>query len=194
MSNYSKTTNFAAKDGLATGNPAKRGLGTDVDTEFNNIATAIATKEDAANKGAANGYAGLNASSQVTNSLATVSQVSAFQNSTDNVGFMIVPQNAQTGNYTLVLADAGKHIYHATGAGAGDTYTIPANSSVAFPIGTAITFVNTDSNAVSIAITSDTLISAGVGSSGTRSLSQYGVATALKVASTLWLISGSGLA
>ena len=50
------------------------------------------------------------------------------------------PQNIQSGNYTLVLADAGKHIYSAnTGA---QTITIPANASVAFPIGTVITIVN----------------------------------------------------
>jgi hypothetical protein len=49
MSNYSKTVNFAAKDALVTGNPAKAGKGTEIDTEFNNIATAIATKQDASN-------------------------------------------------------------------------------------------------------------------------------------------------
>lgn len=46
MSNYTKTTDFAAKDALLTGNPAKLAKGTEVDTEFNNIATAIATKAD----------------------------------------------------------------------------------------------------------------------------------------------------
>jgi hypothetical protein len=45
---------------------------------------------------------------------------------TTAVGFLSIPQNAQTGSYTLVLADAGKHIYHATAAAAA-TYTIPAN-------------------------------------------------------------------
>jgi hypothetical protein len=44
MSNYTKTTNFAAKDALSPGNAAKVVKGTEIDTEFNNIATAIATK------------------------------------------------------------------------------------------------------------------------------------------------------
>lgn len=44
MSDYTKTTNFTAKDALPTGNPAKIAKGTEVDTEFDNIATAIATK------------------------------------------------------------------------------------------------------------------------------------------------------
>lgn len=111
----------------------------------------------------------------------------------DAAGFRGIPQNAQTGNYTLVATDAGKHIYHASGAGSGDTYTIPANASVSFEIGTAVTFVNLDSNAVSIAITSDTLYFAGTGTTGTRSLAQYGVATAIKLTSTVWIISGTGL-
>lgn len=112
---------------------------------------------------------------------------------TNAVGFSHVPQNAQAGNYTLVIGDAGKHIYHASGDGAGDTYTIPANASVAFPIGTSITFVNMDSNAVSIAITTDTMNLAGTGTTGTRTLAQYGVATALKIGTTLWIINGTGL-
>ena len=47
MANYTKLTNFAAKDALSTGNPAKIVRGTEHDTEFNNIATAIASKQDA---------------------------------------------------------------------------------------------------------------------------------------------------
>jgi hypothetical protein len=46
MSDYTKTTNFAAKDTLPSGNAAKVVKGTEIDTEFNNIATAIATKAD----------------------------------------------------------------------------------------------------------------------------------------------------
>jgi len=48
MSNYTKSTNFASKDALASGNPLKIVKGTEIDTEFNNIATAIATKADLA--------------------------------------------------------------------------------------------------------------------------------------------------
>lgn len=46
MSNYTKSTNFATKDALASGNPLKIVKGTEIDTEFNNIATAISTKVD----------------------------------------------------------------------------------------------------------------------------------------------------
>jgi len=46
MSNYTKSTNFATKDNLSPGNPLKIVKGAEIDTEFNNIATAVATKTD----------------------------------------------------------------------------------------------------------------------------------------------------
>ena len=46
MPNYTKTTDFTAKDSLPSGNPAKKVVGSEFDTEFNNISTAIATKAD----------------------------------------------------------------------------------------------------------------------------------------------------
>lgn len=47
MTDYTKTVDFAAKDALASGNPAKVGKGVEVNTELVNIATAIASKYDA---------------------------------------------------------------------------------------------------------------------------------------------------
>ena len=49
MSNYTKITNFAVKDILVTGNPAKIIKGTEIDSEFNSIASAISSKPDANN-------------------------------------------------------------------------------------------------------------------------------------------------
>jgi hypothetical protein len=46
VSNYTKTTNFASKDNLSPGNPLKIVKGTEIDTEFNNIQTAVGTKTD----------------------------------------------------------------------------------------------------------------------------------------------------
>lgn len=46
MSDYIKTTNFSAKDSLPSGNPSKIVYGAEIDTEFDNIETAIATKYD----------------------------------------------------------------------------------------------------------------------------------------------------
>ena len=49
MSDYSKTTDFAVKDGLPSGNPNKLVKGTEIDVEFNAIAAASATKADKSN-------------------------------------------------------------------------------------------------------------------------------------------------
>lgn len=106
--------------------------------------------------------------------------------------FSGMPQNSQSTAYTLVLSDAQKHILHPTADNNARTFTIPANASVAYPIGTVITFIN-QINTVTIAITSDTLTFAGSGSTGSRTLAASGMATAVKVTSTLWFISGVGL-
>lgn len=112
---------------------------------------------------------------------------------TSNIGYLNIPQNSQSAAYTLVLADSGKHIYHPTTDANARTFTIPANSSVAYPIGTALTFINMTSQVVTIAITTDTMYLSSAGTTGSRSLAQYGSATAIKMTSTTWLISGSGL-
>lgn len=49
MSNYTKTTNFAVKDSLTTGNPSKKVKGTEIDAEFVAIAAAVSSKADANN-------------------------------------------------------------------------------------------------------------------------------------------------
>lgn len=65
------------------------------------------------------------------------------------------PQNAQNGDYTLVLGDAGKQIYSAnTGA---QTITIPTNASVAFPIGTTITIVNEGTTQIALSVAGVTI-------------------------------------
>ena len=51
MSDYTKSTDFASKDALPSGNSAKIVKGTEIDTEFNNIAIAVATKADLASPG-----------------------------------------------------------------------------------------------------------------------------------------------
>jgi hypothetical protein len=105
-----------------------------------------------------------------------------------------IEQNSQSAAYTLVLADAGKHIYHPSADTTARIWTIPANASVAFPVGTAVTFVNdTSSGVITISITSDTLILAGAGTTGSRTLAANGIATALKITSTRWMINGAGL-
>ena len=113
---------------------------------------------------------------------------------TNAVGFRNIPQNSQSAAYTIVLSDSGKHILHPSADTTARTFTIPANGSVAYPVGTAITFVNQNGAGVlTIAITTDTMRLAGAGTTGSRTLAANGVATAIKITSTEWIISGTGL-
>lgn len=113
---------------------------------------------------------------------------------TYQLGWKILPQNSQSANYTLVLADSGKHILHPSADTTARTITIPANSSVAYPVGTAVTIINQNgAGALTIAITSDTMRLAGAGTTGNRTLAANGVATAIKITSTEWIISGTNL-
>jgi hypothetical protein len=109
------------------------------------------------------------------------------------LGYLNSPVNSQSAAYTLVLADSGKTILHPSTDANARTFTIPANGSVAYATGTVLTFINMTSQVVTIAITTDTMYLAGSGTTGSRSLAQYGIATAVKIDSTTWLISGNGL-
>ena len=139
---------------------------------------------------AANGSASV-AWGAITGTLASQTDLQAELDAKAAVG---IPQNSQSSAYTLLIGDANKHIYHPSADTTARIWTIPANSSVAFPIGTAVTFVN-DSSAgvITIAITTDTLVFAGTGTTGSRTLAANGVATAIKVTSTRWQINGTGL-
>ena len=112
---------------------------------------------------------------------------------TDAVGFRNIPINSQSAAYTTILADSGKVIFHPSTDANARTFTIDSNANVAYPIGTAITFINMTAEVVTIAITTDTMYLSAAGTTGSRSLAQYGSATAIKMTSTTWLISGSGL-
>ena len=116
-------------------------------------------------------------------------------NAANNIGYLNIPQNSQSAAYTCVLGDAGQHILHPAADTTARIFTIPANASVAYPIGTAITFVNQNGTGgvVTIAITTDTMRLAGAGTTGSRTLARNGTATALKITATEWIISGSGL-
>jgi hypothetical protein len=112
-----------------------------------------------------------------------------------SVGYMGLPQSGTSTSATLAIGDAGKHIYVTTNS---QTITIPAASSVAYPIGTTLTFIaGPSATTVTIAITSDTMYLAGTGTTGSRTLAAHGMATAVKVSGLssagVWYINGSGL-
>jgi len=134
-----------------------------------------------------------------TGTLATLDGTETFTNKTAGVatatstaaslGYLGVPQNSRAADYTTVIGDAGKHIYVTSTA----TITIDSNANVAYPIGTTIQFIAATGATVTIAITTDTMYLAGTGTTGSRTLAAFGMATAVKVAATIWFISGFGL-
>jgi hypothetical protein len=105
-----------------------------------------------------------------------------------------VPQNSKSTNYTTVISDAGRHLYHPSADTSSRTFTIASNATVAYPIGTTITFVNdTGAGNIVIAVASDVLVFADTGVVSSVTLANNGIATAIKITSTRWMISGAGL-
>ncbi len=98
------------------------------------------------------------------------------------------PLNA---DHTFALADSGKTAYHTDAT--IRTYTIPANGTVSFVVGTVIIISNENGAAnISLPITTDTLRWGS--STGTRTIAPNGTATLLKVAATTWRLTGDGIA
>ncbi len=112
----------------------------------------------------------------------------------DAAGFRGIPQNSRSAAYTVAASDNGKHILHPSADTTARTFTIDSNTNLALPIGFTVTFINQASaGVITIAITSDTMRLAGAGTTGSRSLAANGIATAIKLTSTEWIISGTGL-
>lgn len=107
----------------------------------------------------------------------------------------LIRQNSKSAAYTITLNDLGGHIYHPAADTTARVWTIDSNANMPAPIGSTITFDNDfGAGVITIAITSDTLVLVGTaGSTGSRTLASGGQATAVKVTSTRWRISGVGL-
>lgn len=105
-------------------------------------------------------------------------------------GYLDVPQSLKTANHQLVLADRGKSVVM---NGSSLTLTVPANGTVAFPIGTAIVVINVNATSLSVAITTDTMTLVNTTTTGTRTLARNAMATLVKVGATSWIIAGLGV-
>jgi hypothetical protein len=101
-----------------------------------------------------------------------------------------MPSSSQTQGsaITLALTDAGKSVQNTLGG-----WVVPANATVAFPIGTVIELFNNSGSAQTVSITSDTLRLAGTASTGSRTLAQYSSALLVKRTATMWTIAGAGV-
>ena len=99
--------------------------------------------------------------------------------------------NAQTGTtYTFVLTDANNTLVTASNASA-QTYTIPPNSSVAYPVGAQLNIIQIGAGQVSFARGSGvTIASNGATATAPKLRVQYSSATAIKVATDTWYVVG----
>ena len=115
------------------------------------------------------------------------------------VGYANVPQVIQNADFSaFTLNDMGKHYYHASAT--AHTYTVPAGI---FTIGATLMFVNRGAGVLTIrcdpaptgspAPATESLLQSITGSTGSRALAAFGVATMVKITATDWIISGTGL-
>lgn len=107
------------------------------------------------------------------------------------IGTRGLPVVTQDAAYQFALGDEGGIVRHSSAS--THTYTIPANGTTPFPVGTAFTIVNEPGGGdVTLAITTDTLNRGdGVAGTGSRTIKANSVATVIKTAATTWIITGS---
>ena len=124
MTNYTKSTNFASKDALASGNPLKIVKGTEIDTEFNNIQTAIGTKLDSSS--------GSIAGATITTSTINSSTIGATTPSTGAFTTLSATGVSTLSNVVLPVIDNIKLGYTTTATAAGTTTLTSASNNQQF--------------------------------------------------------------
>jgi hypothetical protein len=109
------------------------------------------------------------------------------------IGYRDIPQVSLSANATIATADAGKHFYSTSASNL--ILTIANNASQAFQTGSALTIINQGTGNITVAQGSGvTLYLAGNASAGNRTISTFGMATCIKVATDTWFINGTGVA
>ena len=160
MSNYTKTTNFASKDNLSPGNPLKIVKGTEIDTEFNNIQTAVGTKTDNASANitggsitgitdlaVADGGTGASTATAALNNLLPTQTGNAnkyLQTDGTNATWDAVSLSTSDITGTLPVANGGTGVTTSTGTGAvvlsnSPTLVTPALGTPASGVATNLT-------------------------------------------------------
>ena len=209
MSNYTKTTNFATKDNLSPGNPLKIVKGTEIDTEFNNIATAVATKTDNASANItggsitgitdlaiADGGTGASTAQAALNNLLPAQASAAnkyLQSDGTNASWDAVSLSTSDITGTLPVANGGTGVTSSTGTGNvvlsnSPTLVTPALGTPSALVGTNIT--GTASGLTAGSVTTNANLTGAVTSVGNAA--SLGSFSSSDLASALTDETGSG--
>ena len=194
MTDYVKSTNFASKDSLASGNPLKIVKGTEIDIEFNNIATAVSTKVDAVNAAlsgiptAPTAVAGTNTTQIATTAFVASAVTSAVTGiSSPYVRYDTATQGLNSTQQSNARANIS--VPSTGGAGASGTWAINITGNAATASNAGVTSVNGMTGAVSIpssgAPSTAQVLAATAGATagavGTYAMAQYVSAAGLSV-------------
>jgi hypothetical protein len=139
------------------------------------------------------GVVTLTGTETLTNKTLTTPTIGSFTNAAHNhadaagAGSILYTLNAQTASYTLVLSDAGKVIPISNSS--ANNVTVPLNSSVAFPVGSVVTLIQTGAGQTTIVATSGVTIQSE--NSRLKLKAQYATAGLLKTATDTWVAFGN---
>lgn len=179
--------------GNVTGNLVGR-----VMTALQPAITTLGTLTNMATNGNANVAQAVNSTTVVATGNVSGGNISTVGNITGNtagfaIGYRDIPQVSLSANATIATADAGKHFYSTSASNL--ILTIANNASQAFETGSALTIINQGTGNITVAQGSGvSLYLAGNASSGNRTISTFGMATCIKVATNTWFINGTGVA
>jgi hypothetical protein len=178
MSNYTKSTDFASKDSLASGNAAKIVKGTEIDTEFNNIATAIATKADLASPGfsgsptAPTASSGDSSTKLATTAFVTGAVATAASNALSDPGAngMVVRTASSTTTARTITAGTGITVTNGTGVSGNPTIANAGVTSFNGSTGSVTGVSSVDSETGAVTLSSLTAFAKSLGANGYQKL------------------------
>jgi len=133
----------------------------------------------------------ISATGNITGGNLTISGNTATITSANlQIGYLEIPQISLAANVTANLTVSGKHYY--TTSASNLALTLADNSTVSWPVGTAISVINRGTANVTVAPAAGvSLYLAGNSTSANRVVTTYGMATVMNVAANVWMINGT---
>jgi hypothetical protein len=128
MSNYTKSTNFTAKDALITGDPSKKVLGSELDTELTAVSAAVTTKLDT-----------ISSLSAETVADASADYLAIYDNSAATHKKILIPKLITTGTSSfLVVSSTAPVVTGFSGSNIYNSMKLFGNSAEAYDHGSKV--------------------------------------------------------